>query len=609
MKVIETWDIDVHSMTNTLFKTFNKRTGITDVGVSQIINNEEIAFNKKNVEVLHVDKNCYYSLVNSKGQYEIAWGINERSGKKTYKLEYTIEDAVINYNDCSELYWQFIGKDFEVDIDKVVGKIKIPNGAEDNTDIRVWAHGPLNGNIEMDSLNQASFEIEYLDSGNYLEVRIAMPTKLFASNTNIVESNRIETILQEEIEWANQANEVRQRIVKQEQSIKTASIVIISILIIFFTTKIIKYNKLLKDNPKKEPTQKLDYYRDIPIQDASPAYASFLYYFDKIGIKNNIPKIFSAIMLDLCLKNYLEFENVDKKIIVHIRNGNKQLSEDEEIIYNLLNKIEGKQENAFTMKELEKYAKKNYSSFLNNLDKIENIAKKENEIQGNFDQRIRDKKAKWETKSILYLICAIFIIIFSISTPFILIVICMIISIICMILCRKLSKRFNGLTQKGIDEKEKWDGLKKYMEDFSMLDDKTVPELILWEKYLVYATAFGIADKVLKQLKIVYPQIMDDNFHSGTYLGLMYYNNLNNNFIHSLEHGVNSAYNGSVSARATYDYSNSSSGGGFGGGFSSGGGFGGGGGGRRSVAKTKENVRKIKIKCIKKLFLKENDVY
>ena len=66
-----------------------------------------------------------------------------------------------------------------------------------------------------------------------------------------------------------------------------------------------------------------------------------------------------------------------------------------------------------------------------------------------------------------------------------------------------------------MNEKEKLKGLKKYMEDFSMMKEKSVPELILWEKYLIYATVFGIADKVLKQLKVVYPQLTDTEYLNG----------------------------------------------------------------------------------------------
>ena len=108
------------------------------------------------------------------------------------------------------------------------------------------------------------------------------------------------------------------------------------------------------------------------------------------------------------------------------------------------------------------------------------------------------------------------------------------------------------------------------MQEFSMLDEKGIPSLILWEKYLVYATAFGISEKVIKQLKVVYPQITDSDYmysNGYTYLYLMSSNNLSNNFISSINSSVTNTYNS-----ITY-----SSGSGSGGGFSGGGGFGGGG--------------------------------
>ena len=138
------------------------------------------------------------------------------------------------------------------------------------------------------------------------------------------------------------------------------------------------------------------------------------------------------------------------------------------------------------------------------------------------------------------------------------------------ILCAILSTKYSGLTQKGVDEKEQWEGLKKYMLDFSMIKDKEVPELILWEKYLVFATVFGIADKVMKQLKIVYPQLSNEDLIGDyAYMHLIYHNNFN--MINIMNSSIDTSY--SSAYRAVY--SSSSSGGGFGGGFS------GGGGGRR----------------------------
>ena len=118
-----------------------------------------------------------------------------------------------------------------------------------------------------------------------------------------------------------------------------------------------------------------------------------------------------------------------------------------------------------------------------------------------------------------------------------------------------------------MDLQEQWKGLKKFMEDFSRLDKREVPELIVWEKYLVYATAFGIADKVIKQLKMVYPNFEEMTTGIGTYayMNIM----MNTNFSSSFSSAISS----SISS-ATY-----SSGSGSGGGFS-----GGGGGGRRPEA-------------------------
>ena len=251
MNVIETWDIYVYDMTNTLFKTFeldsSKYSGIKNVKVTQILDNEEIPFEQKNVEVEHVDKNCFYALINSKGNYEIAWGINEKHGSKTYKISYTIVDAVKNYADCSELYWQFIGTNFEVNINKVTGKIFIPEGQINKMEIRAWAHGQLNGEIKIESTTKVSFSVDNFYSGNFLEVRMALPNTLFPLNKNISTNERFNTILLEESNWARQANEQRER-AKRAAELKaqvmkiTGSVAGIG-LIIFFSYETFKYKK------------------------------------------------------------------------------------------------------------------------------------------------------------------------------------------------------------------------------------------------------------------------------------------------------------------------------------------------------------------------------
>lgn len=58
------------------------------------------------------------------------------------------------------------------------------------------------------------------------------------------------------------------------------------------------------------------------------------------------------------------------------------------------------------------------------------------------------------------------------------------------------------LTQFGEDEYAKWKGLYDFLNSQTLMNEKTVIELPLWEQYLVYATAFGISEKVIKALSL-----------------------------------------------------------------------------------------------------------
>lgn len=43
-------------------------------------------------------------------------------------------------------------------------------------------------------------------------------------------------------------------------------------------------------------------------------------------------------------------------------------------------------------------------------------------------------------------------------------------------------------------------GLKKFLQEMSLIDEKEVIEVKLWEEYLIFASILGIADKVQEQL-------------------------------------------------------------------------------------------------------------
>jgi len=574
--VTETWRIDIEN-TNTLFKTFeidsSKYSGITNVSVVEITSTSNKSFKRIYTEKYHVDKDAFYALTNSKGQFEIAWGVDESSAIRTFKINYTIIDAVKNYNDCSEFYWQFISTDSAIPARNVTGTVTLPNSVTNLDDFRVWAHGPLNGNISRVSNSQATFEVSNLSSYTMLEVRVVTPTYVFANNLNTSSQSKSSYILSQEQKWADEANaqrEYNEKIQKLTNTIIISIFVISNIVGIFIAIILIKkykkYKLTLQETPNIVPTNPSKYYRDLPNEDLTPAQAGFLYYFKNSSVAVHIPKVISATILDLCLKKYLEFEITgngknDIKIKLNSNMDKNLLQKDELIILDLLEKIA--KNNEFTMKDFEKYSNRNSTKMQSLFNSIEPVAKKIQTEKRNYDNNFYKLYNSWMGKFAGFVFLTILSPIFMILA--------FIPSILCAVYAYKIGNRYNTLTQKGTDEKEALNGLKNYMQDFSMMNQKEIPELILWEKYLIYATVFGIADKVLKQLKISYPQLSDYNYmhsHGYTYLYWMAHSNINTGFMNTINTSVNNSYN-SV---------NYSSGGGSGGGFSGGGGFGGGGG-------------------------------
>lgn len=574
MDVTENWNIDISS-TNTLYKTFktdsSKYSGITNVTVREITKGQNINFTNTDEWAYHVEKDHYYGTKNEDGNFEIGWGVglDNSSDTRQYEISYTVKDAITKYEDFSELYWQFVGEDFEINSKKIKGTIYLPSNVSSKDDIKVWGHTEdLNGTIYVTDLNKIEFELDNFRSGRYVEIRTLFPTELITSSGRIKNTEILQMVINEETKWADKANARRERneaISRLLPKILIAICAIINIiLIIVYVKKAMKYKKYLKTLNKYEPTTKLEYYRDLPDENSTPGEAMKIL---DINIESftptNFGKVFSATILDLSLKGYLRIEQEKRKVGKDIINIHvlKQVSDglkpSEERIMTFIRDA-AKEEKVITLEKLEKYIEKHPS-------KTESLLKETYKSVNNqlineqiIDSQMQKEYKKYKESQIGYIVAIIFLLCFTLIA----FIVPIIIFVIDAIMCGKIAKRLNVLTQKGIDLQEQWKGLKKYMEDFSMLDKREVPELVIWEKYLVYATVFGIADKVIKQLKMVYPNFEEitNGINTYTYMNIMMHTNFSSSFSNAISTSI---------ASATY-----SSGSGSGGGFSSGGGFG-----------------------------------
>ena len=109
-------------------------------------------------------------------------------------------------------------------------------------------------------------------------------------------------------------------------------------------------------------------------------------------------------------------------------------------------------------------------------------------------------------------------------------------------------------------------GLKKFLVDFSRIGTREVLEVHLWNEYLTFAYLFGIADKVAKQLKNLYPEVVQYMSNNNIDYGMLLY----------INHISTSSVNAASTAKAKAE-GYSAGGGGFSSGGGGGGSFGGGG--------------------------------
>ena len=202
----------------------------------------------------------------------------------------------------------------------------------------------------------------------------------------------------------------------------------------------------------------------------------------------------------------------------------ESLTINEEALFNLITKYalgESISMDAFQDKIAKDYG--NTTSFINTIDNsIVNIG-----ISKGYLQKADYDGIKKKTNNLanIYILVGIIIILlgnfiitrtrldFAYGALFIL----SIILFICAFLLKKVSRKYVLLTQIGEDEYVKWKGLYDFLNSQTLMKDKEVIDIKLWEKYLVYATAFGISEKVIKALKIKKIEFNDQTILNNQY--------------------------------------------------------------------------------------------
>ena len=130
----------------------------------------------------------------------------------TFQISYTLTGAVMAWGDTGELYWQFVGPEWEEPSRNVSLDVRFdgaPGAYEAGDGLRAWAHGSLDGTVRIDGAAVA-YHVPEVRPGEYAEARVAFPTS-WVSYLEPAAEDRLQTIVDEEAAWAAEANARREQ--------------------------------------------------------------------------------------------------------------------------------------------------------------------------------------------------------------------------------------------------------------------------------------------------------------------------------------------------------------------------------------------------------------
>lgn len=491
------------------------------------ITNYKVNMNGKNFELVDWNINASFEEKAYKYGYnyiydgvELCFGISNY-GNNNYTLSYDITNFIYNTSDNYQLaYWNLIQPSSDM-IDNV--NIKIHSDFKYSDTLDVWGYGKYgapcyvyDGVIEMTSEGA-------IGSSEYMTILVKFPANSF--NTTATMNNDFNYYLDMANEGATPyKHKNNNRILS---AIAEALPIVLGIglplIVIILRSLLHKKKKYGYKNNKTIDKANTPLFREIPCN-KDMYYANCLVSLnDKLYKEYQETNIFGAIILKWVKENKVTFK-VDPKGIFNKDSGTMDLTLNptfddplEKELFDIM--YSASKDGILEPKELENWCDNHYTKFF---DLFKRINKREIEkLKANNHIYIRTNNNECKYK--------------------------------------------NVMDDTIYEDSIQLYGLKKYFDEFTKIDTKEVIEVHLWDEYLMFAYIFGIANRVAKQLKDLYPEVLNDPNVNFDYSTLMYIDHISYNSVHAA----------SVAMSRAESYS--SGGGGFSSGGGGGGSFGGGG--------------------------------
>lgn len=411
---------------------------------------------------------------------ELCFGISNY-GSNTYTFSYDVDPLAKAYDDADGFNFMFLNPNMSVYPTNVVLRLRLDNNStfSENT-ARIWAFGFEGQTTFTDDGYAVAYTTSPLSGYNHMTVMMKIFKGVLAPN---VKGKGTFEDLQNEAFVGSTYQETLDYI-KRQNSEKTlfemVMIAIFGIGIAGFIVSII--SKVKRKRALKLFYEGRNYFRDTPNGgDIAMSHALF-HDFDiwKSKESNVVGAIIMKMINDKNLepiqeKSYGFFGN--EKINTSLKVGPAPTDSILKDLYNMIIVAAG-DDGVLQENELKKYAEKNYEEFNRYLDGILN--------KGHNNLNMKNAYTRIN------------------------------------------GNKLTDLTDEGKNELGEVYGLRKFLDEFTLINERSVTEGVIWENLMIYATLFGVAKKVLLELKKVYPDRIAEieNYAQTYYISDLYYRTL-----------------------------------------------------------------------------------
>ena len=244
------------------------------------------------------------------GQYVVTKNVHGES-YRIYKsmrwgfyIEYIIKDLAVVHNDIAEIYWNLFTNEQIENIKNLEMVVNIPNN---ENEIRVWGHGPLNGETNIINKNKLQYKIKDLPASRSIDIRFVFDKDVINKSLKKTNISALDKILEVENKRADEANAEREQ-AKKIEARKRAISYMLDIFKFFWIAGLVYiiYNVYNKHDKEYQTSFKTKYFRDFP-GNYGPSNVGYLIN-KKIGAKE-----ISATILDLIVRKHINYEQLKKE--------------------------------------------------------------------------------------------------------------------------------------------------------------------------------------------------------------------------------------------------------------------------------------------------------